>query len=135
MKNLNIYPAVFTPCDEGGYIIHFPDLAGTHSQGSNLEDALNMARDALAVWLDSLSDDLIPYPSASDPADIALDAGQFISLIDVNMVAYRRHKETKAVKKTLTIPSWLNVEAEKANAPFSDILQRGLKEFLGISNS
>ena len=132
---MNIYPAVFTPCNEGGFIIHFPDLPGTNSQGSTLEDALSMARDALAVWLDSLADDRISYPQASDPASIPLSDGQFITLIDVNMVAYRRHKESKAVKKTLTIPSWLNVEAEKAKAPFSEILQRGLKDYLGIPNN
>ena len=131
---MNIYPAVLTPCKEGGFSVHFPDLPGAHTQGDTLKDALIMSREALAIWLDALTDDHQQLPNASDPAAVTIQDGQFISLIDVNLVAYRRHKESRAVKKTLTIPSWLNMEAEKANAPFSEILQRGLKEYLGISD-
>jgi hypothetical protein len=46
---------------------------------------------------------------------------------------YRRQNDTRAIKKTLSIPAWLNHKAEAANAPFSQILQQGLKDYLQIA--
>lgn len=126
-----VFPAIFTPV-ESGFAIRFPDLPGTNSQGSDLANAIYMARDALATWLDYLIDEkeIIPTPSRTN--DIPLDDGQFTTMIDVDMTAYRRHKNSKAVKKTLSIPSWLNEEAEANNINFSSILQEALKQHLGI---
>lgn len=126
-----VFPAIFTPV-ESGFAIRFPDLPGTNSQGSDLANAIYMARDALATWLDYLIDEkeIIPTPSRTN--DIPLDDGQFTTMIDVDMTAYRRHKNSKAVKKTLSIPSWLNEEAEANNVNFSSILQEALKQHLGI---
>ncbi len=56
-----------------------------------------------------------------------------MTLIDVDMRAYRRTKESRAVKKTVTLPSWLNEEAEAAKLNFSAILQDGIKEYLHIN--
>ncbi|MCO5386578.1 type II toxin-antitoxin system HicB family antitoxin [Desulfosporosinus sp.] len=126
-----VFPAIFTPV-ENGYAIRFPDLPGTNSQGNDLANAIYMARDALASWLDYLIDEneVIPNPSMTN--NIPLDDGQFVTMIDKDMTAYRRHKNSKAVKKTLSIPSWLNEEAEAHNVNFSSILQEALKEHLGI---
>ena len=126
-----VFPAIFTPV-ENGYAIQFPDLPGTNSQGNDLASAIYMARDALATWLDYLMDEneVIPNPSMTN--NIPLDDGQFVTMIDIDMTAYRRHKNSKAVKKTLSIPSWLNEEAEAHNVNSSSILQEALKEHLGI---
>jgi predicted RNase H-like HicB family nuclease len=126
-----VFPALFTPV-ENGYAIRFPDLPGTNSQGNDLANAILLARDALASWLDYLIDEneVIPNPSMTN--NIPLDDGQFVTMIDIDMTAYRRHKNSKAVKKTLSIPSWLNEEAEAHNVNFSSILQEALKEHLGI---
>ena len=60
---------------------------------------------------------------------------QFVSLIAADTDEYRKQNDTRSVKKTLSIPSWLNYQAEKANAPFSQILQEGLKKYLDIGNA
>ncbi len=58
-----VYPAVFMPCEEGGYAVYFPDLPGTNSQGDDMAEAIRMARDALAMWLDVLKDGGKPFPA------------------------------------------------------------------------
>ncbi|KJR47144.1 Phage-related protein [Desulfosporosinus sp. I2] len=126
-----VFPAIFTPVEKG-YAIRFPDLPGTNSQGKDLANAIYMSRDALATWLDYLIDEGEDIPNPSMTNNVSLDDGQFVTMIDVDMTAYRRHKNSKAVKKTLSIPSWLNEEAEAHNVNFSSILQEALKEHLGI---
>ncbi len=125
-----VFPAIFTP-SQNGYAIRFPDLPGTNSQGSDMANAIYMARDALAMWLDYLMDEgeEIPKPTALN--DIPLDPGQFVTMVDVDMSAYRRRKNSKAVKKTVTIPAWLNEKAEAHKLNFSAILQEGLKKHIG----
>jgi len=129
-----VFPAIFTPVAEG-FAIRFPDLPGTNSQGKDMAEAIYMARDALASWLDYLLDENQPIPAPSKPNEISLEGGQFVTMIDVDMQAYRRRKNSKAVKKTLSIPSWLNEEAEAQNVNFSAILQDALKAHLGIDES
>lgn len=126
-----VFPAIFTPC-ETGFAIRFPDLPGTNSQGKDMANAIYMARDALATWIDFLMDEGEEIPQASAPGDIKLEHGQFVTLIDADMTAYRRHKDSKAIKKTVTIPAWLNEEAEAHKVNFSAILQEGLKKHIGI---
>ena len=129
-----IYPAIFTPVKGGGYAIHFPDLPGTNSQGKDMAEAVYMARDALASWLDYLIDEHLPIPKATIPYAGIIESGQIITLVDADMDAYRRRKNSKAVKKTLTIPAWLNEEAEAQKINFSAVLQEGLKERLQIQD-
>jgi len=129
-----VFPAIFTPVGSG-YAIRFPDLPGTNSQGKDLAESIYSARDALGSWLDYLMDECQDIPQPSDLSSISLESGQIITMIDVDMTAYRRRKNFKAVKKTLSIPSWLNEEAEAHNVNFSAILQEGLKAHLGIKNT
>lgn len=126
-----VFPAIFTP-SKGGYAIRFPDLPGTNSQGKDMADAIYMARDALAMWLDCLMDEGEDIPEPTSPSDITLEHGQLATMIDADLTAYRRHKDSKAVKKTVTIPAWLNEEAEAHKVNFSAILQEGLKRHLGV---
>ena len=128
-----VYPAIFSNCAEGGYAIRFPDLPGTNTQGDSMADAIAMARDALAMWLDYMKDDGKAFPPASAPEKLTLEADQFVTMIDVDLDAYRRRKDSKAVKKTLTIPAWMNTMAEEAGLSCSQILQDALRERLGVS--
>ncbi|RNC62773.1 MAG: hypothetical protein AWM53_01992 [Candidatus Dichloromethanomonas elyunquensis] len=126
-----VFPAIFTPVDTG-FAIRFPDLPGTNSQGKDIADSIYNARDALGSWLDYLIDADEEIPKTSDQDSILMGPGQFVTMIDVDMTAYRRRKDSRAVKKTLSIPSWLNEEAEAHNVNFSQILQDALKSRLGI---
>ena len=126
-----VYSAVFTP-EDGGYCVDFPDLEGCSTCGDDMSDAIEMAQDALCLALYSLEQDKKPIPKASKPHDIEISGDQFTSVIAVDTDFYRRFYENKSVKKTLTIPMWLNERAERENVNFSGVLQAALKELLHV---
>jgi len=127
-----IYPAVFRP-EKKGYSIFFPDVRMGGTQGDDVADGLEMACDFLVGAMVMLEDEGKELPKASDITALELKGGEFASYISVDTAEYRRKNETKAVKKTLSIPSWLNAKAEAANINFSHTLQRALKEDLQIA--
>lgn len=132
---LSIYPAIFYK-EKDGYSVIFPDLNYLSTCGENLNDAMEMAIDCLAGYLYTakLDDDKLPTPSKIDdirPIDIANTIGfdgkdSFINLISVDLEDYAKTHFNKSVKKTLTIPEWLNREATKKNINFSKVLQEAL---------
>lgn len=132
MKTKFVYPAIFEPEDVGGYSVAFPDLSGCFTEGDTMEEAVDMAKDAVGIYLTQLEADGAPVPAASDPAAIHPEGKGFIALIDIDMVAYKQKHDNKAVKKTLSIPQWLNTMAEREGVNFSNILQNALKERLGV---
>lgn len=131
MKQL-FYPAVFQAEEDGGFSIFFPDIPGCNTQGETIEDGYRMAFDALGIVLSNMEEEHLAIPKASAPQDIKLEEGQYVVVIEFNMAEYKRRTGSQAVKKTLSIPSWLNVEAEKAGINFSATLQNALKERLGL---
>ena len=126
-----VYPAILYP-DDGMIGVTVPDLPGCHTFGNNTADALLMAKDAIEMWLWNAENENKEIPKASK--GIQPKENEVVTLIVADTDEYRKANDTIAVKKTLSIPSWLNREAEKANAPFSQILQQGLKEYLKIAN-
>lgn len=126
------YPAIFQK-EEDGFTVYFPDLPGCITEGDTLEEAIEMAKDALCLSLYDKEVSKLPLPAASDPCALALDHNSFASVVLVDTEDYRKYYNNKSVKKTLTIPAWLNDLAEKENAPYSRILQEGLKEYLNLT--
>jgi len=122
-----VYPAILYP-DDGKIGVTVPDLPGCHTFGDNKADALFMAKDAIEMWLWYAENEKLVIPSASDT--LPIERGETLTLIAADTDEYRRVNDTRAIKKTLSIPLWLNAKAEKANAPFSQILQEGLKNYL-----
>lgn len=118
------YPAVFTPEEDGGYSVIFPDLEGCYTEGEDLTDAIYMAEDALALILYGYEKDNRTIPNSSQ--SIGLEEGQFINYIACDTMEYRKMYSNKAVKKTLTIPEWLNEEATAIGINFSQVLQEAL---------
>lgn len=129
-----VYPAIFTPEDGGGYSISFPDIKNCFTEGDDIVSAMQMANDVLCLMLYELeqSGNPIPQPSAATELQSQLDAGEFVSLVACDTIEYRKFYDNKAVKKTLSIPSWLNDMAERAEINFSGTLQDALKKQLGI---
>lgn len=132
MKNkLTIYPAIFTYCyDVGGYyIVDFIDLKHCSTEGKTLQEAFYMAQDAMGLFLET--EKIFPKVT-TDFSKIKLKENQFISFVNIDMDEYRKKFNNKSVKKTLSIPMWLNTLSEKDNINFSQLLQEALKEKLGI---
>lgn len=133
MSNL-FYPAIFHP-EDTGYSVYVPDIDGCFTQGDTLEEAYDMAFDAVGLCLEDLSENGLPYPAPSKPEDIKPELGDCVVLIKFDLVAYSRKHDTKAVKKTLTIPSWLDILAKESHINFSQVLQSALMEQLGVADT
>lgn len=129
-----VYPAIFTPEQEGGYGVVVPDLPGCGTFGETLVDAIEMARDAISMWLCDAEDKNETIPQQRKSSEHHVSGDSFVNLIDADTAEYRRVNESRAVKKTLTIPSWLNVQAEKAGINFSQVLQNAIKDQLDLNN-
>ena len=128
-----VYPAVFELDEEGGYCVYFPDLPVGATQGENLAECIDAAEKFLGDAMCFIEDERRELPVSSAISDIKAADGAITTLVSVDTMEYRRKYENKAVKKTLTIPSWLNSAAETANINFSQILQKALKEELQIA--
>ena len=123
------YPAIFTP-EEKGYSIVFPDLEGCSTCGENLEDGLEMARDALALVLYGYEKDGRQIPAPSKINTILVEENEFVSYVACDTMMYRKMYNNKAVKKTLTLPEWMNEEATAIGINFSQVLQEALLQKL-----
>jgi predicted RNase H-like HicB family nuclease len=125
-----IYPAVISKGEF--FTVTFPDLKGCYTQGKDLAEALEMGEDALNMWLfdrESRGLEVIPFTEnykSENPDDI-------VTLISADTERYRRQISNVSVKKTLTIPMWLNEQALEKNVNFSAVLQKGLQKELGIA--
>lgn len=126
-----LYPALFAQEGEF-YTVRFPDLESCYTQGESLQDAYDMAADVLCLTLYNLEEQEETIPTASEITSIHPEAGEFVSLIGCDTLEYRQFYDNRAVKKTLTIPSWLNTMSERAGINFSAVLQAALKKELGI---
>ncbi len=128
-----VYPAVFHPEAEGGYSVFFPDIRLGATQGETIAECMDMAEDFLCLALYHLEEDKKPVPPPSDSKHLPVQPEDIVTLIAADTGNYRRYYENKAVKKTLTIPAWLNQRAEDAHINFSQTLQKALKAELQIA--
>ncbi|WP_105204246.1 type II toxin-antitoxin system HicB family antitoxin [Neobittarella massiliensis] len=119
------YPAVFHKAEEGGFWVSFPDLPECLTEGDNMEQAYEMAIDALGLCLTERAAAGEAFPQPSDPSKVVVDDG-FLVIVEFDMTAYKKRTSSRAVKKTLTIPEWLNEEATARGVNFSQVLQEAL---------
>ena len=129
--NRLFYPALFHKAEEGGFWISFPDIPECLTEGDNMEEAYNMAIDALGLCLSDMEKNNIPFPAPSPVDKITVDADAVLVVIEFDMLAYKKRTSSRAVKKTLTIPEWLNEQAIQLNINFSQVLQDALMEKVG----
>ncbi|MDR0946189.1 MAG: type II toxin-antitoxin system HicB family antitoxin [Ruminococcus sp.] len=124
------YYAILSPY-KNSYLVRFPDLVGCNTMGTSLRDASEMAEDAASLWLCDREDKRLPIIPASEPRK-SENSDEIIIVINIDTDSYRRKNDNRSVKKTLSIPNWLNEKAIKAHINFSSVLQEGLKQHLGI---
>lgn len=134
---LSMYPACFYKEDDG-YSVIFPDLNYLATQGDSLEEAMEMAVDCLAGYLYSckLEGEPVPSPSALTDIDVVKVSKElspdepigeaFVNIVSVDVASYAKEHFNKSVRKTLTIPSWLNTIALEQGINFSQTLQEAL---------
>lgn len=125
------YPIVLSP-DGLGFVVFVPDFRA-NTQGKDLTEAIEMARDLIGIMGIDMEDEKRPIPEPTCFSDIkAEEKDDIVTLVDVDFSEYRRKNEMKTVKKNCTLPSWLCHAAEKANINFSAVLQNALKKELHL---
>ena len=130
MKKL-FYPAIFHVAEEGGFWITFPDIPECMTQGDDMQEAYEMAVDALGLALTSREQEKQEIPSPSALSEIHIDINEYCVIVEFDMLAYKKRTNPKSVKKTLSIPEWLNEEATALGINFSQVLQEALIQKVG----
>lgn len=119
---LFVYPAIFHQEDDA-YWVEFPDLQGCQTYGETLNETMASAQEALAGYLLTLLEENREIAAPSAVLDVSHDDDSFVTLVTCDINQYR---DTRAVKKTLTIPAWLNERAASLGINFSQVLQEAL---------
>lgn len=119
-----VYPALFHSNEDGSFTIEFPDLPGCISEGKSLSNAMHMAQEALAQWLDYSLEKAYPLPTASSLPDVKCAGGEFASLICTTV------RDSRAVRRTVSIPKWMDDKVTEAGLSLSRVLQDALKDRL-----
>lgn len=125
-----VYPAIFELGEEHGYVVEFPDLPGCVTCGDDLADAIYMAIDAASGWVLTSLEDGEEIPKASAITDIKAPEGGFVSPIVLDMDSYAEKYGKKAVKKTLTIPAWMDTYVVQHKISCSEVLQKALSDMI-----
>lgn len=139
---LSIYPACFFHEKNDSYSVIFPDLNWLATQGDTFQEAMEMAVDCLAGYIYTCQIDGEDIPKPSKLSDINTEViakelespmcESFVNMVAVDVASYAKEHFEKSVKKTLTIPAWLNTAALEQNINFSQVLQDALKSKLNI---
>ena len=127
------YPIVIHPAEEGGYVVDIPDLQiGT--QGETIPACIEMARDAIGLWCICEQDAHRPIPA---PASVSPTHGpsDIVTLVDIDVDAYRRANDRRTVRRNVSLPSWLDSAARNAGLNVSAVLVAALKSELAITEN
>lgn len=131
------YPACFYPAEEGGYVVIAPDFNSAATQGDDIKEAIYMAEDLIAGLIISAIEDHESIPKPSEPSNDLLQPKEYgkgfvsVVLVDLEKKEKEFKQQSKAVKKTLTIPDWVNRRAMELNINFSQTLTDALIERFG----
>ena len=129
------YPAIMHPEEEGGYSVWLHDISGCVSQGETLAEVVENIKDALGLYYEDATEGNSVLPAPSAPNSAELEPGEFVVVVEFSPSEYLQTRSTKAVKKTLSIPAWLNSMAEAQQINFSAVLQSALVERLNAGMS
>lgn len=130
-KKYYSFPAFFY-YDDDGISIDFPDLPGCLPCAESSEEAFHNAKEALGLHLFGMEQDGEPIPEPTPVHQLHPEEGGVLVMVEVFMPAVRDRMNNKVVKKTLTIPAWLNRAAEEEGVNFSQLLQDSLKSYLQV---
>jgi predicted RNase H-like HicB family nuclease len=123
-----VYPACFYRNEENdGFTVVFPDLPGCATTGATLAESVIMAEDAASGWILDEIEDGNAVPTATELETVVPDEGGFVSLVALDIDSYAEKYGSKAIRKNLTIPAWLNTFAEEKGINFSQVLQTALE--------
>lgn len=133
-----VYPVVFTETKDkrNTYLVYVPDLDRS-TEGFGIEDAIFMAKDLIGCMLYDVADSEFPASTPIENIDVsktefANEGKSFVSLVDVDVEAFRRLQKSRNVRRNITLPEWLDDMAARAKINVSAVAQNALKEKLGV---
>jgi predicted RNase H-like HicB family nuclease len=127
-----VYPVIITK--DGKYLLASVPDCKIDTQGKNLAEAIEMARDAISIWCVCEQDAGRKLPAPSELSSLKTEKGQIATLVDVDIDAYRRILDNRTIRKNLTIPARLNSFAEANNINFSQVLKDALEQMFQGQN-
>ncbi len=134
-----VYPVIFTETNDkvNPVLVYIPDINGM-TEGKDIADAISMAKDYICNYLFDKKDSEMPAAKRIDEIDLKespfFDSGKsFISLVDVDLTAFRLREKSRSVRRNITLPQWLDDMATAAKLNVSSIAQKALKTELGIA--
>ncbi len=122
-----VYAAYLTPKEEGGFRAVVPDVPGCVTSGADLPETLDMIADALHGCLCVLEDEHQAIPAPTAPEALTVPAGAVTTLVSVDTEAYRMATDTRAVRKNVSIPAWMDRLVQKNGVNCSQVLQEALR--------
>lgn len=125
------YPAIFHEAEEGGFWVSFPDLPECLTEGDDMQQAYEMAVEALGISLTSRKEEGEDIPKPTEINKVDSEDG-ILAVVEFDMMEYQKKHNSRAIKKTLSIPEWLNEEAVARGVNFSQVLQEALMLKLNI---
>ena len=128
MDDIKVFPIIITKDEDNNdypYFVEIPDIDGM-TEGNSIADAMEMAKDYIGTY--SLEDKL---PESNTKLPQAKD-GATVSLVTVNVSEYKRKHDNKVIKKTITIPNYLNELGKENGINFSEVMTTALKEKLSV---
>ncbi len=127
-----IYPAIITQ-ENDGVLAYFPDIEGTHTDGATIEEALDNAEDVLNLMLMTLEDEGMEIKKPTTVSELEIPQGSSVSLVRADTLAYRRKVDTKAVRKSVSVPAWMDSLVKQNNINLSNLLQNAIRKELNLA--
>lgn len=127
-----VYPVIFSPEESGGYCVYAPDLSGCVTEACNYEDGIKKIREGICGMIYIMRRDKMEIPAPSDPHSVDCDAGDVVALVDADIEAYTRRIGNKAVRRTISIPEWMDDLATNAGVSLSQVTQDALRNILNV---
>ena len=117
-----VYPAIFHKNNDNSYTVIFPDLSGCITEGKSLGEAMRMAQSAINQWIEYSKDKNLQIPKPTEINNIKVNSNEFVRLIRTDI------KDSHAVKRTVSIPKWMDERVTEAGLSLSRVLQDALKQ-------
>jgi predicted RNase H-like HicB family nuclease len=127
-----VYPVVFSSEEGGGHCVYVPDLPGCVTEAATYAEGIEKIRDGVGGMLYMMERDKIPLPLPSDPLAVNREEADVVSLVDVDLDVYKRRFGSKAVRRTISIPEWLDELAAQSGISLSQVTQDALRQHLNI---
>ena len=126
-----VYPALFAKEDES-ILVTFPDLEDTFTDGATMQEAFDNAEDVLNLMLWNREEENADIPLPSSPEEIIVPQGTMLVMIKADTLAYRKLHDQKTIRRSITLPSWLDTIAREHNINFSQLMQNAIRRECGI---